>query len=144
MLVGVWLAAALAGHIAVCDVADSDAVGTALQDFRDRHEGAVVFYLRFFLHSIKADVQETLLSHIASVARAGDLFAAEFRTDEDAKRKKTFGNHYRRFQNAGEFRTALEGCFGFDVVSDQESDGLSPYGDEDPVLYRVVARYRGQ
>lgn len=127
----------------VCDVSDSEALGKALQQFRDQHEGSVLFYLRFFLHSIKAEVQEDLLSHIRAVARDGDLFAAEFRTDEDEKLKKTFGNHYRRFQNAAEFRSALEGRFGFDVITDQESDGLSPYGDEDPILYRVVARYRG-
>lgn len=135
----------VADHAAfeVCDVSDAEALGTALRKFRDQHEGAALFYLRFFLHSIKADVQENLLSHIQSVAREGDMFAAEFRTDEDEKRKKTFGNHYRRFQNAAEFRTALEGRFGFDVLSDQESDGLSPYGDEDPVLYRVIGRFRG-
>lgn len=127
----------------VCDVSDSEALEKALRQFREQHDGAALFYLRFFLHSIRAEVQENLLSHIRSVAREGDLFAAEFRTDEDEKLKKTFGNHYRRFQNAAEFRTSLEERFGFDVVTDQESDGLSPYGDEDPILYRVVARFSG-
>jgi len=127
----------------VCDVSDTEALGSTLQRFRGAHAGTVLFYLRFFLHAVPAEVQEELLSHVRSVAREGDLFAAEFRTDKDAKRKKTFGNHSRRFQNAAQFRTALEERFGFEVVSDQESAGLSPYGDEDPILYRVVARFRG-
>nr|WP_246336305.1 methyltransferase domain-containing protein [Flexivirga oryzae] len=126
----------------VCDVSDPAALGAVLERFRGQHAGNVLFYLRFFLHSVTAEVQEEVLAHIRSVARAGDVFAAEFRTDKDEKRKKTFGNHYRRFQSAAEFRAALEGRFGFQVVSDQESDGLSPYGDEDPILYRVVARFR--
>lgn len=127
----------------VCDVSDSEALGRALRTFRDRQDGPVLFYLRFFLHSIRAEVQETLLTQIRSVARDGDLFAAEFRTDEDEKRKKTFGNHYRRFQNAAEFRASMEGRYAVDVLKDQESDGLSPYGDEDPILYRLIGRYRG-
>ncbi len=126
----------------VCDVSDTHALSRALQQFRDQYDAPVLFYLRFFLHSITSEVQEGLLSRIESVARAGDVFAAEFRTDEDEKRKKTFGNHYRRFQSAAGFRAALETRFGFEVLSDKESDGLSPYGDEDPVLYRVIGRYR--
>jgi len=127
----------------VCDIADSDALGAVLRRFRDGHSGTVLFYLRFLLHAVPAEVQQELLTHLSSIAREGDLFAAEFRTDKDELRKKTFGNHSRRFQNAAQFRAALEDRFGFAVVSEQESDGLSPYGDEDPILYRVVARFGG-
>lgn len=125
----------------ICDVSDADALSAVLREFRQGESEPVLFYSRFFLHSITAEVQDQLLAAIDSVARPGDLLAAEFRTDKDEERAKTFGNHYRRFQNAADFRTSLTERFGFEIVSDLESDGLSPYGDEDPVLYRVVARY---
>ena len=43
----------------------------------------MLFYMRFFLHSIPADVQAGLMSTISDVARSGDVLAAEFRTDKD-------------------------------------------------------------
>ncbi|WP_343993143.1 hypothetical protein, partial [Nocardioides dubius] len=85
-----------------------------------------------------------LMAAIATHARAGDLFAAEFRTDKDESVQKVHGNHYRRFQNAVEFRDSLTAKFGFgEVLFEVEDTGLSPYGDEDPVLYRVIARNLG-
>ena len=99
-----------------------------------------MFYLRFFLHSIPEEVQETLMGVIRDQARSGDVFAAEFRTDEDEKRSKVHGQHYRRFQNGPAFGARLEGDYGFTVLHDEVGTGLSPYKGEDPVLYRVIAR----
>jgi hypothetical protein len=100
----------------------------------------VMFYLRFFLHSIPADVQEGLMRAISHHARPGDVLAAEFRTDKDEQNSKVHGKHYRRFQNAVEFSRRLSGDHGFVPEYEEENTGLSPYQGEDPVLYRVVAR----
>ena len=123
-----------------CDVADLVQLGRLVDEVVDANRGPVMFYLRFFLHAVPEDVQERLLTTIRTHSRPGDLFAAEFRTDQDAKRAKAHGKHYRRFQNAAEFRRSLTERFGFEVLHEVEGTGLSPYGDEDPVLYRVVAR----
>ena len=126
-----------------CDVSDADELGRVVDEVTQEAGGPVVFYLRFFLHAIPEPVQEQLLTTIRDRSRPGDLFAAEFRTDQDATRAKAHGKHYRRFQNAAEFRTSLVERFGFEVLDEQEGTGLSPYRDEDPVLYRVIARRRG-
>jgi len=124
----------------VCDVADVDDLGYALDEVVDVSSGPVLFYLRFFLHAITADVQVRLLDALVVHSRPGDLFAAEFRTDKDKANTHVHGKHYRRFQNADEFRESLTKRFASEVLFEVEDTGLSPYGDEDPVLYRVIAR----
>jgi SAM-dependent methyltransferase len=124
-----------------CDVSDVASVRTAIKNARAQADGgAILFYLRFFLHSIPEDVQEGLMKALADSARPGDHLAAEFRTDEDEAKAKTYGKHYRRFQNGPAFGRSLSERFGFTVLEEQEGTGLSVYKDEDPVLYRVIAR----
>lgn len=124
----------------VCDVADVDDLGRAMDEVEQQAPGPVLFYLRFFLHAIPEDVQAGLMKAIATHARSGDLFAAEFRTDKDRANAKVHTRHYRRFQDASVFRTALQDEHGFEVLHFEEGTGLSPYQEEDPVLCRVVAR----
>lgn len=102
----------------------------------------VCYYMRFFLHSIPADVQDKLMSVLSDNAIDSDVLAVEFRTDKDAEQEKTFGvSHYRRYQNAEEFSRSLRDTYGWiDTLLEVESQGLSPYGEEDPVLYRVIAK----
>jgi hypothetical protein len=138
---------AAAGHgvsdrvrFVACDVSDPSALRTVLADeLAGRSAEPVLYYARFFLHSIPEDVQDALLTLLAELARPGDAFAAEFRTDKDAENPKVFGKHYRRFQNAEVFATRLHEDYGFTIVDQQQGTGLSPYRDEDPELYRVVA-----
>ena len=99
----------------------------------------VLFYLRFFLHSIPEGLQDSLLEVIGNCARPGDTLAAEFRTEEDESASKVHGQHYRRFQNGPAFGDQLRDR-GFAVLHEEEGTGLSPYKGEDPVLYRVIAR----
>lgn len=135
-------AAKLDGKVSfeVCDVGDAVALGTLLSHRMSQSDEPVMFYLRFFLHSISEEVQETLMRVIDAHARQGDFVAAEFRTDKDEKRTKVHGKHYRRFQNGAAFGARLTGHYGFGLLHEAESAGLSPYQGEDPVLYRVVAR----
>ena len=124
----------------VCDVAVADDVRAVLASAMADPAVPVVFYLRFFLHSVPEDVQETLMQTIADVARPGDMLAAEFRTDKDEARSKTFGGHYRRFQSGPGFGRGLREKYRFEVLDEQEGTGLSVYKNEDPELYRVIAR----
>jgi hypothetical protein len=125
----------------VADVADPAYLLDAVADLRAQvGDAPIVFYLRFFLHAVRAEVQEALLSTIDTVARSGDVIAAEFRTTADRKIAKTHRTHYRRFQDGPPFGARLRDEFGFTVLDEQEGQGLSPYLDEDPFLYRVIAR----
>lgn len=126
-------------RFAACDVADAVALRDTLTAARDA-DRPMLFYARFFLHSIPEDVQQTLMSVIAECARPGDYFAAEFRTDKDEASVKVHGEHYRRFQKGAAFGQQLTETFGFTKLLEQEGNGFSPYKDEDPQLYRVVAR----
>jgi len=124
----------------VCDVSDAERLVGLINDRRVDVDGPVLFYLRFFLHSIPEEVQETLMGVIRDNARPGDYLGAEFRTDQDAAKSKVHGKHYRRFQSGALFGKRLATDFGFTVLHEEEGTGLSPYKGEDPVLYRVVAR----
>ncbi len=124
-----------------CDVGDDAAVRAALGgEVATSLEQPVLFYARFFLHSITEETQEILMAAIRDTARPGDMFAAEFRTDKDEPNAKVHTKHYRRFQNGPAFGARLAADYGFEVVFEQEGTGLSPYKGEDPELYRVVAR----
>lgn len=123
------------------DVGDAETLHGILADAIAKAAGGpVVFYARFFLHSIPDDVQETMMRTIHASARAGDYFAAEFRTDKDEQIQKVHGKHYRRFQNGPAFGRELSEKYGFGVLEEQEGTGFSPYKGEDPELYRVIAR----
>jgi hypothetical protein len=123
------------------DVSDTETLAQVVGDEVGAGSGEpVLFYLRFFLHSIAEDVQDGLLGVLDQLARPGDMFAAEFRTDQDMTRRHVHRKHYRRFQNGAAFGAALRDRYRFEVLHEEESAGLSPYRGEDPVLYRVIAR----
>lgn len=123
----------------VCDIGDETAFANVLGERIAAADGAVLFYLRFLLHAIPQETQEQVMAILAKMARPGDMFAAEFRTDKDQEMPKVHGNHFRRFQNAAEFGRRLSSEYGFSILHEEEGTGLSPYRGEDPVLYRVVA-----
>jgi SAM-dependent methyltransferase len=123
------------------DVSETGALRATLDEVIGASPDApVLFYLRFFLHSIPEEVQEGLLDVIDACARPGDVLAAEFRTDQDQTRSKVHHKHYRRYQNGPAFGATLRERYSFALLHEEEGTGLSPYKGEDPVLYRVVAR----
>ncbi len=126
-----------------CDVTDDEQLSEIFSQARALSQtGDVCFYMRFFLHSIPEDTQESLLKTISEHAQHGDIFAAEFRTDKDEFGSHEFGDsHYRRYQNAAKFSRNLKEKYGWsNFVLEIESTGLSPFKNEDPVLYRVIAK----
>ena len=123
----------------ICDVAETQALSAIVREVIAADDSPVLFYLRFFLHSIPEEVQDGLLDVISTHARSGDVLAAEFRTEKDESATKVHGEHYRRYQNGAAFGALLKER-GFALVHEEEGTGLSPYKGEDPVLYRVIAR----
>ncbi len=127
-----------------CDVGEDAALRAALGDeVANSPDAPVLFYARFFLHSITEETQEILMAAIRDTARPGDMFAAEFRTDKDEANTKVHTKHFRRFQNGPAFGVRLVQDYGFEVLFELEGNGLSVYKGEDPELYRVVARKAG-
>lgn len=120
----------------VCDLSDRDRLAEVLSEEDDRPR---VFYSRFVLHAIDARTQEALQNAIDTQARSGDLFVAEFRTDKDEQLVKAHPKHFRRYQSAAVFLADLRER-GWAIDYDVESAGLAPWGDEDPVLCRAIAR----
>lgn len=126
---------------AICDVSDAIVFGRALRRALgppDTKREPATFYCRFFLHAIAEETEDAMMSTVMQVARPGDIFAAEFRVEEDEKRPKAHGNHFRRYLNPERFSDKLENQFGFRVIAYQVGSGLSPYRGEDPVLCRII------
>ena len=100
---------------------------------------ATLFYMRFLLHAVTAEVQEDLLFAIRAVANEGDSVAVEFRTTLDRDRSKAFPAHFRRYQSAADVKSGMEGN-GFSLLDEDEGVGLSPFRGEDPHLCRQLWR----
>lgn len=125
-----------------CDFADRRELARILEDGLSNTDGPALFYARFLFHSVPSATQDVILTTISELARPGDLLAAEFRTQDDAELPKVHDAHYRRYQDGATFVSDLQERYGFDPLWTEEGIGLSPYGDEDPVLFRVVGMTR--
>ncbi len=125
----------------LCDLGDEAALKAALSQHVVRTGNEkVLFYARFFFHAVPSPTEQVVLKTIASFARPGDIFAAEFRTLEDEKCKKHFsGKHRRRFIKTSDFIAALTKQ-GFALEIEQSGNGLAPFRDEDPRVARIVAK----
>lgn len=98
----------------------------------------VVFYSRFFFHSIDDNAQNSVFDFLCCSAKPGDLFCFEFRTSGDEFRDKIYMDHERRYINFNSFLDILSGK-GFRVMYSLESTGLAFYRGEDPVVGRGLA-----
>ncbi|MFT5935765.1 MAG: ubiquinone/menaquinone biosynthesis C-methylase UbiE [Pseudohongiellaceae bacterium] len=97
-------------------------------------------YSRFTMHSIDEETEEKVFSQLSQVLKVGGFFLMEARSSKDEKLEKTFGNdHFRRYLNFHVTVDKLE-KLGFQILEKRESQGLSPYKQEDPFLIRIVAQ----
>jgi SAM-dependent methyltransferase len=125
---------------AVRDLADSAVMNAVIDDaLALAPDEPVLYYLRFFLHAVTEDVQQTVVSACAGRARPGDMLAVEFRTNADRPLPKWRKARYRRYQDGPAFGAALTEL-GFALLKEEHGVGLSPFEGEDPELYRVIAR----
>jgi SAM-dependent methyltransferase len=102
------------------------------------HEpGERVVYARFLLHALSDAGRENAWRVMAMALSHGGRAYLEFRTVRDAKLPKHFGDHYRRFLRPLRVEAEAE-RFGFRVVHTETGRGLSPLGEEDPWLCRMI------
>jgi hypothetical protein len=109
-------------------------------------------YARFVIHAIPASEALALFAWSAAHLTAGGVLCVEARSVNDAlfgkgipveKEADAFiSGHYRRFIRHSELNQQLTSV-GFELLYSQESEGWSRYGDDDPVLIRCVAHWRG-
>lgn len=98
-----------------------------------------LIYARFFLHAISQETEEQFLAAIAGLIDRGARLCLEFRTIDDVGTYKVELDHFRRFIDPGvvESRCVELGmrpefyCCG---------NGLALYGDEDPVVARMILK----
>lgn len=131
----------------LCDLQDAERLAQVLRSEVESTSGSVLFYARFLFTNLTEAGQECVLAAIGAVARPGDLLAVEFRALGDAKLPKAGPPHFRRCQDGPAFAAALRGSHGFLPMHEEEGCGLAPYqsllppqDEEDPVVYRLVAR----
>lgn len=98
----------------------------------------IVAYSRFVMHSID-DVQESaFLEAVGQLMLSGEKIYFEFRSEEDAKLEKTYGNHYRRFVKTDKFIEAQTDKHGFELSYERTGQGMAKYKSEDPYVSRLI------
>ncbi|MGH8232711.1 MAG: adenylyl-sulfate kinase [Rhodanobacteraceae bacterium] len=108
-----------------------------------------VVYSRFSLHAMTREEEKAALASSCDLLLAGGLLCIECRSINDALAREgevispteRISGHYRRFIVLQELIDQIE-ALGLDVIERVESRGLAVYGNEDPVVIRVIARKR--
>ena len=103
-------------------------------------------YARFFIHSLTQPQQDVFVRFLSEL-KQGATVLLEYRTMNDplfAKSTKMSGtegrtDHYRRYIDHSEFCQSLK-KIGFVIKYQNEGQGLSVRGDDNPVLGRIVAK----
>jgi adenylylsulfate kinase-like enzyme len=106
-----------------------------------------VVYSRFSLHAMTPEEESGALRASRDLLSAGGLLCIECRSINDALAREgevispteRISGHYRRFIVRQELIEQLE-SLGFNIIEQIESQGLARYGDEDPVVIRIIAQ----
>jgi hypothetical protein len=105
-----------------------------------RSEPPVDLYGRFLLNTLDEDGLSNVLRLASmSLRRSGHLFL-EFRTTQDARRRKAFPNKKRVFLDPDDVARLIEEAGGT-VLYRHAGLGLAKYKDEDPHVCRIVAAW---
>ncbi|WP_202617535.1 MULTISPECIES: class I SAM-dependent methyltransferase [unclassified Ensifer] len=96
-----------------------------------------VIYSRFFLHAVVEEVEDCFLDSAMNFLDRGALLCIEFRTLADAELRKVEKEHFRRFISP---TILMNKCLmrGMNSLHLRVGRGLAPYGDEDPMIARMV------
>lgn len=103
-------------------------------------------YSRFVLHAIHESLEDKILDYATTHFASGGKMLHEFRTIRDPlmqqgdvlSETERLTTHYRRFLNPDVFREKLA-VRGWKELFFVESDELAVFGDENPVVARIVA-----
>ncbi|HET9836531.1 MAG TPA: adenylyl-sulfate kinase [Rhodanobacteraceae bacterium] len=106
-----------------------------------------VVYSRFSLHAMTRAEEERAIAAAHDLLSSGGMFCIECRSINDPLARtgdvlspdERIAGHYRRFIALPELLDKLRGQ-GFEILEQVESRGLAVFGDEDPVVIRVLAR----
>lgn len=122
----------------VCaDAISEAALRSVVKQWRCQY--SVLYYSRFFLHTVAQDEQMELLRNITKWSREGDWIALEYRTLDDGSRYKTFDDHDRYYVDHARVADHLM-MMKWDIVHSAEGTGMAPFGSEDPAIGRILAR----
>lgn len=108
-------------------------------------------YSRFSIHAINRDEQEKLIGSAYKSIRKNGLFFIEARSVLDElygkgsrmdKDTYFYNGHTRRFIRAEELSKSLIREH-FEIIFSREQRGFAPFGNDDPIVLRVIARKRG-
>ncbi len=122
-------------------------VQTLSNTVTDNAENFDVIYCRFVIHAMPLNEELETLRNSFRLLKPNGLFFIECRSINDPLARQgeiispteRIDGHYRRFIILDEFKDRLKKN-GFDVIEEVESNGLSIYKDEDPVVIRVTAK----
>ena len=104
-------------------------------------------YSRFTLHSIPEEREKKVFEWIKNQLNDDGLFLLEVRSINDPMFNRgekisdheNITTHYRRYLDIGETIEKIRNI-GLEIVYQLEDNDLSVYGDDNPVLIRIVAR----
>lgn len=150
------------------DVTGVDASGNAIEMLKERNTfpnarflcedftgESVIFkvqhdycYCRFTLHAIAEMQEQYALRNARDTLKTGGMLFIEARSIKDdicglgkciGENSYIYNDHFRRFIDKDKLVNNLESG-GFGIASEQEGRGFAPYGEEDPVVIRIIAR----
>ena len=103
-------------------------------------EKNLTVYSRFFLHTLDDDQERIFLYSLSKCLQSNDLIYFEFRSKEDEKMDKIYGNHFRRYIDTNQLLTMLSNKYGFEIEYQITGQGMAKYNSEDPFVSRIIAR----
>ena len=124
-----------------CFICDDFVTATAL--FVGQYD---YVYSRFSLHAINAEQEDEVIKNVYNVLKKGGLFFIETRSINDElfglgervdDNSYFYQGHFRRFLRIEELEKKLV-CTGFKVKYSKESRGFAPFGDNDPMVIRII------
>jgi hypothetical protein len=100
-------------------------------------------YARFLLHSLDADGRANVMRLASMSLRRGGLLFLEFRTTADRRRHHVFQTKKREFLDPDDVARQVEEAGGT-IVHRSAGLGLATFGDENPHVCRLVAKWSDQ
>lgn len=101
---------------------------------------SVLFYSRFFIHSITEDQQIKFFHQTYECLPKNSYLALEFRIEEDENNDKIFlKNHFRRYCNEKKIIQDLISV-GYNIDYSVKGVGYAKYNAEDAIVCRIIAK----
>ncbi len=100
----------------------------------------IVAYARFVYHSLTESKSEAFLQSLSNAAKSHNLhIALEFRNSDDALLHKVHGDHFRRFESAGQFRDKCKSN-KLRIIYESSGVGFAKYKFEDASVTRALLK----